>query len=74
MVDWRDASQRQAALTPTVQRPPNDDIYYYRVNGDLYVVVPRSQWKRLREQGKLESFLDKRRKSGVVVVVSDQCS
>ena len=62
MTDWRDARQRQAALTPNVQRPPDDDIYCYRANGDVYIVVSRSEWIRLREQGKLDSYLDKQRR------------
>ncbi len=65
--DWRDPRRVQAALTPTDKRPSDPNIYCYRPNGELYVVVSRSEWKRLREQGKLDSFLDKRRKSGVVI-------
>lgn len=52
----------QAALAPTNKRPPDSNIYCYRPNGDLYVVVPRSKWKRLREQGELDSYLDKQRR------------
>ena len=67
MVDWRDARQRQAALTPSVQCPPDDSIYCYRPNDELYVVVTRSKWKRLREEEKLNSFLSKQRKGSVVI-------
>ena len=52
----------QAALAPTDKRPPDSNINCYRPNGDLYVVVPRSKWKRLREQGELDSYLDKQRR------------
>ena len=61
MNDWRDPCRVEAALTPTDKRPPDSNIYCYRPNGELYVAVPRSQWKRLREQGELDSYLDKQR-------------
>lgn len=55
------SKQVRKKLIPTDNRPPDGNVYCYRPNGELYVVVPRSKWKRLREQGKLESFLSKRR-------------
>ena len=61
-INWRDPHQRQAALTPTVKFPRDSDIYCYRPNGSLYVVVSRSQWGRLREKGELDSYLDKQRR------------
>ena len=64
MADWHDARLRQAALTPTDNRPPDGNVYCYRPGGELYVVVPSSKWKRLREQEKLDSYLDKQRRSG----------
>ena len=67
MADWHDARLRQAALTPTDNRPPDGNVYCYRPGGELYVVVPRSQWKSLREKGKLDSFLSAQRKSGAVI-------
>ncbi len=62
MTNWRDARQREAALTPINQHPPDDDVHCYRPNGSLYVVVSRSEWRRLREKGELESYLDKQRR------------
>ncbi len=72
MVDWRDARQRQAALMPTAQCPEDNAIHCYLADGSLYVGVSRSQWKRLREKCELESYLDKRRKSGAVIT-RDHC-
>ena len=66
-INWRDPREREAALTPTDKRPHDHNIYCYRPNGKLYAVVSSSKWKRLREEGNLNSFLDKRRKSGVIV-------
>jgi len=66
-INWRDPRQRQAALMPKAQCPPDNDVHCYRPDGSLYVVVTRSQWKKLREEGNLNSFLDKRRKSSVAV-------
>ncbi len=62
MIEWRDPRQIQAALTPTDNRPPDGNVYCYRPGGELYVVVPPSKWKRLRSQGKLDSYLDKQRR------------
>ena len=61
---WRDPNRAYAALTPTDKRPPDHNLYCYRPNGGLYAVVPPSKWKRLREQGRLDSYLDKQRRSG----------
>ena len=61
-INWSDPRKRVAALTPIDQRPPDNDIHCYRPDGSLYVVVLRSQWKRLREKGELDSYLDKKRK------------
>ncbi len=66
IVDWRDPRQVQAAFTPTDKRPHDQKIYCYRPNGKLYAVVPPRKWKRLREQEKLNSFLDKQRRSGSI--------
>ena len=62
MNDWRDPRQVQVALTPTDKRPHDHNIYCYRPSGKLYVVVPPSKWKRLREQGTLNLYLDKQRR------------
>ena len=65
MNDWRDPRQVHSALTPSDNRLPDSSIYCYRPNGpngELYVVVPPSKWKRLRELGKLDSYLDKQRR------------
>ncbi len=67
MIDWRDPRRVRAALTPTNNHPPDGNVYCYRPSGELYVVVPRSKWKSLREQGKLDSYLDKQRANGVVI-------
>ena len=67
MTDRRDPRQVQTALAPTDNRPPDGNVYCYRADGELYVVVPRSKWKSLREQGKLDSFLSAQRKSGAVI-------
>ncbi len=67
MIDWHDARLRQAALTPTDNHPPDHNLYCYRAGGEIYVVVPRSKWKSLREQGELDSFLSAQRKSGAVI-------
>jgi len=64
MTDWRDLRQVQATLTPTDKRPPDGNVYCYRAGGELYVVVPPSKWKRLQKQGKIDSFLNKQRRSG----------
>ena len=66
-INWRDARQRQAALTPTDKRLQDHNIYCYRRNGKLYAVVSSNKWRELREKGKLNSFLDKQRKSDVVI-------
>jgi len=62
MIDWHDARLRQTALTLTDNRPPDGNVYCYRPGGALYAVLSRSKWKSLREQGKLESFLDEQRR------------
>jgi len=71
IVDWRDPRQGQAALTPTDNRPPDGNVYCYRAGGELYVVVPSSKWKSLREQGKLDAFLSTRRNGASAVKVSE---
>jgi len=43
---------------------PDHNIRCYRPHGELYTVLSPSKWKRLREQGKLDSYLDKQRRSG----------
>ena len=59
---WRDPRRVQAALTPTDKRLPDSNIYCYRPNEELYAVISSSKWNRLREQGKLNSFLDNQRR------------
>lgn len=66
MIDWRDPRQRQAALAPTNQPPPDDDIHCYRPDGSPYVAVSRSEWRRLRKPGKLDSALNEARERGPI--------
>ncbi len=62
MIDRRDPNRAYAALTPTDLHPPDNSIHCYRPSGALYAVLSRSEWKRLREQGKLDAYLDKQRR------------
>ncbi len=62
MIDWRDPRQREVSLTPTDKCLSDSDIHCYRPDGSLYVVVSRSEWRRLQEAGKLNSYLDEQRR------------
>ncbi len=57
----------RAALAHIDQRPPDHNLYCYRPGGDLYAVLSSRQYRRLRRQGQLESYLDKQRANGVVI-------
>ncbi len=67
MSGWSDHLRIQAALAPSDKTPLDNNIYCLRLNGEVYAVLSPSKWKRLREQGKLDSYLDKQRANGVVI-------
>jgi len=64
MSGWSDHLRIQAALAPSDKTPLDNNIYCYRPNGEVYAALSPGKWKQLREQGKLDSFLDKQRRSG----------
>jgi len=52
---------RNAGLTPIDDLPPDHNVYCKRNNGETYVVLTPTEWSRLRNQGKLDSYLRSRR-------------
>ena len=62
MNDWRDPRQRLVALTPTDKRPQDQSVYCRRPSGEIYAVLSPAEWKRLREEEKLNSYLDEQRR------------
>jgi len=69
MIDWHDVRLRQAALTPTDTLPQDHNLHYYHANGGRYAVLSPRQWRSLRKQRKLDSFLEQCRDSGVVITL-----
>ncbi len=53
--------------TSTITRSADNRVKCYRTNGTCYAVVSPSQWRDLREHGRLDAWLDEQRESGVVI-------
>ena len=61
-VRWSTLMLRNPELVPTDNHPPDNDIHCKRENGETYVVFTLTQWRRLRIQGKLGAYLEKKRR------------
>ena len=53
---------RVFGLIPTDNSPQDANVYCLRANGEVYAALNPVEWARLRKQGKLDSYLESRRK------------
>ncbi len=66
MTDRRDPDRVQAAPLPANNQSPDSNMYCRLPNGELYAVLSKREWQRLRAQGKLDSALNEARERGPI--------